>query len=130
MRPQWRRTGGHPGKCRRHGVNLQVMTAPDGTPVWISPSLAGRTRDLTAARRHRITATCIRPGIPLLTDRGYQGAGDTVAVPHRRKPSKDLTRKQKRVNHARSRLRWPVERAIASIKTWRTLRKARCHPPH
>ncbi|WP_324605403.1 transposase family protein, partial [Streptomyces sp. NRRL F-2664] len=38
------------------------------------------------------------------------------------------TPRQKRVNRARSRLRWPVERAIASIKTWRILRKARCHP--
>ncbi|MGW6263321.1 IS5/IS1182 family transposase, partial [Streptomyces sp. NPDC055085] len=27
-----------------------------------------------------------------------------------------------------SRLRWPVERAIARIKTWRILRKARCSP--
>jgi hypothetical protein len=39
--------------------------------------------DLTAARRHRIIAMCIRLGIPVLADRGYQGAGDTVAVPHR-----------------------------------------------
>ncbi|MFJ9752864.1 IS5/IS1182 family transposase, partial [Streptomyces chartreusis] len=29
---------------------------------------------------------------------------------------------------AHSRLRWPVERTIASIKTWRILRKARCSP--
>ncbi|MFE4583461.1 transposase family protein, partial [Streptomyces chartreusis] len=32
------------------------------------------------------------------------------------------------VNRAHSRLRWPVERAIARIKTWRILRKARCSP--
>jgi hypothetical protein len=109
-------------------VNLQVVTAPDGTLVWISPALPGRTHHLTAARRHRIIATCIRLGIPVLADRGYQGAGDTVAVPHRRRPGKDLTAKQKCVNRAHSRLRWPVERAIAAVKTWRILRKARCHP--
>ncbi|MGW6674450.1 transposase family protein, partial [Streptomyces vinaceus] len=51
-----------------------------------------------------------------------------AAVPHRRKPRKELTLKQKRVNRAHTRLRWPVERAIAEIKTWRILRKARCHP--
>nr|WP_078937800.1 transposase family protein [Streptomyces virginiae] len=89
--------------------------------------MAGRVRDLTAARRHRITATCVRLGIPVLADRAYQGAGAIVAVPHRRKPGKD-TLKQKCVNRAHSRFRWPVERAIASIKTWRILRKARCHP--
>ncbi|KPI17801.1 hypothetical protein OV450_8000 [Actinobacteria bacterium OV450] len=116
------------GKHRRHGVNLQVITMPDGTPVWISPALAGRVHDLTAARRHRIIATCIRLGIPVLADKAYQGAGDIVAVPHRRKPAKDLTPKQKSGNRAHSRMRWPVERAIARIKTWRILRKARCSP--
>jgi transposase len=116
------------GKHRRHGVNLQVVTAPDGTLVSISPALPGRTHDLTAARRQRIIATCVRLGIPVLADRGYQGASASVAVPHRRRPGKDLTVKQKCVNRAHSRLRWPVERAIARIKTWRFLRKARCHP--
>ncbi|MFB7867840.1 transposase family protein [Streptomyces sp. NPDC056069] len=48
--------------------------------VWISPALPGRTHDLTAARRHRIIATCIRPGIPVLADRGYRGADAIVAV--------------------------------------------------
>ncbi|WP_406053536.1 transposase [Streptomyces sp. NBC_01077] len=113
---------------KRHGVNLQVVTAPDGTLVWISPALPGRAHDLTAARQHRITATCIRLGIPVLADRGYQGAGDIVAVPHKRRPGKDLTVKQRCVNRAHSRLRWPVERSIASVKTWRILRKARCNP--
>ncbi|WP_324605398.1 transposase family protein, partial [Streptomyces sp. NRRL F-2664] len=32
------------------------------------------------------------------------------------------------VNRAHSRLRWPVERTIARIKTWRILRKARLSP--
>ncbi|MGW6263494.1 transposase family protein [Streptomyces sp. NPDC055085] len=116
------------GKHRRHGVNLQVVTAADGTLVWISPAVPGRAHDLTAARRHRIIATCIRLGIPVLADRGYQGAGDIAAVPHKRRPGKNLTVKQKCINRAHSRLRWPVERAIARIKTWRILRKARCSP--
>lgn len=109
------------GKHRRHGVNLQVIAAPDGTLVWISPALAGRAHDLTAARRHRIIATCIRLGIPVLADKAYQGAGDIVAVPRRRRPGRDLTPAQKYVNRAHSRLRWPVERAIARIKTWRSV---------
>ncbi|MEU2834988.1 transposase family protein [Streptomyces lavendulae] len=109
-------------------MNLQVITAPDGTPVWISPALAGRAHDLTAARRHRIIATCIRPAIPVLADKACQGARDLVAVPTRRKPGKDLTTKQKSVNRAHSRLRWPVKRALAHIKTWHILRKARLSP--
>lgn len=85
------------GKHRRHGVNLQVITAPDRTLVWISPALAGRVHDLTAARRHRIIATCVRLGTPVLADNAYQGAGNTIAVPGRRRPGKDLTVKQKSV---------------------------------
>ncbi|MFE5681551.1 transposase family protein [Streptomyces erythrochromogenes] len=96
--------------------------------MWIPPALAGRAHDLTAARRHRITTTCVRLGTPVLADKACQGAGGIVAVPHRRKPRKDLTTKQKCVNRAHSRLRWPVERAIARIKTWRILRKARTSP--
>ncbi len=45
------------GKHRRHGANQQVVTAPDGTRVWISPALPGQGHDLAAARRHRIIAT-------------------------------------------------------------------------
>ncbi|MGY3205716.1 hypothetical protein ACVW19_006231 [Streptomyces sp. TE5632] len=41
-------------KHRRHGVNVQVVTAPTGDVLWISPALPGRTHDLTAARTHKI----------------------------------------------------------------------------
>ncbi|MEV5646602.1 IS256 family transposase [Streptomyces flaveolus] len=37
-------------KHRRHGVNVQVITDPDGRLLWLSPALPGRTHDLTAAR--------------------------------------------------------------------------------
>jgi len=46
------------GKHRRHGVNLQVITDPLGTIMWISKVLPGRTHDLTAARTHRVITTC------------------------------------------------------------------------
>ncbi len=130
--PEYDRVGdsraNYSGKHRRHGVNLQVITAPDGTLVWISPALAGRVHDLTAARRHQIIATCIRLGIPILADKAYQGAGAQTAVPARRRPGRDLSIKQKSVNRAHSRLRWPVERPIARLKTWRVLRKAHISP--
>ncbi|GAA3597270.1 transposase family protein [Streptomyces osmaniensis] len=117
----------HSGKHHRHGLNLQV-TAPDGTLAGISPASPGPTHNLTAARRHRITATCIRLGIPVPAHPGHQGTGDTVAGSHRRRPGKNLTTKQRRVNRAHSRPRRPIERTITPVKTWRILRKARCSP--
>lgn len=59
-------------KHRRHGVNVQVVTDPDGRLLWISPALPGRTHDLTAARTHRIIRICERQGVPVLADRAYR----------------------------------------------------------
>ncbi|MGW2587916.1 transposase family protein [Streptomyces virginiae] len=116
------------GKHRRHGVNLQVITDPAGRILWISRALPGRTHDLTAARRHRIIATCIRLGTPVLADLGYVGAGGTFAVPRRRRPRQDLSAGQRSLNRAHARLRYPVERGIARLKTWKIFRRARCSP--
>src|SRR5690606_29088329 len=62
-------------KHRRHGVNVQVVTDPEGRLLWISPALPGRTHDLTAARTHRIIRICERQGVPIVADRAYIGAG-------------------------------------------------------
>ncbi|SHN32491.1 Helix-turn-helix of DDE superfamily endonuclease [Streptomyces yunnanensis] len=106
------------GKHRRHGANLQVVTAPGGTILWISRVLPGRTHDITAARRHRTINTCRRLGIPVLADLGYLDAGGTFTVPHRHRPRQELTARQWPVNKAHARLRYPVERSMASLKTW------------
>jgi hypothetical protein len=122
--------GDYSGKHHRHGVNIQVITDPDGRIVWLSPVLPGRAHDLTAARTHRIITTCVRLGIPALADKGYIGAGGTFAVPHRRRPGRELTVTQRSVNRAHARLRYPVERGVARLKTWRIFRHARCSPNH
>ena len=38
------------GKHRRHGMNLQVISSPDGTILWVSGPLPGSVHYLTAAR--------------------------------------------------------------------------------
>ncbi|MFF8868402.1 transposase family protein [Streptomyces sp. NPDC015139] len=116
------------GKHRQHGVNLQVITGPGGNLVWISRPLPGRTHDLTAARRHRIVATCARLKIPVLADLAYTGAGKGVAVAIRRRPKQELTTREKSLNKAHARLRCPVERGVATVKRWRIFRHARCSP--
>jgi hypothetical protein len=39
-----------PGKHKHHGGNIQVVSAPDGWPLWISEVRPGREHDTTAAR--------------------------------------------------------------------------------
>ena len=40
------------GKHHHHGGNVQVVTAPDGWPLWTSPVRPGREHDTTCARTH------------------------------------------------------------------------------
>nr|WP_052412116.1 IS5/IS1182 family transposase [Streptomyces mutabilis] len=107
-------------KHRRHGMNVQAVAAPDGTPLWFSRALPGRTHDLTAARAHGVIHACLSRQLLVLADRAYQGAGATVRTPYYR--HHELPEHYR--DHAR--LRAPGERAFARLKQWRILRKARC----
>lgn len=71
----------------------------------------------------------LRPSrLPALADLAYIGAGGTFAVPIRRPPGKELTIGQRSLNWAHARLRYPVERGMATLKRWRIFRHARCSP--
>lgn len=115
-------------KRKRHGVNVQVVTDPDGRTLWLSPALPGRTHDLTAARTHKIIRICERQGVPVLADTAYIGAGEWVTTPKRRPPHGELTTTEQTVNRALAATRAPVERGIARLKCWRIFRHARCSP--
>jgi len=82
------------GKHHRHGMNLQVIAAPDGEIVWVSGPLPGAVHDLTAARiwgiiRHYHGSGS--PAVPRLTLRrtpgaphlpaGGRGRGPMISVP-------------------------------------------------
>jgi hypothetical protein len=51
-------------KHRHHGMNVRALARPDGTPIWYSRALPGRTHDLTAAR------TRVDPDLPVAADPG------------------------------------------------------------
>lgn len=72
--------------------------------------------------------TCVRLRVPALADMAYTGAGGTFAVPTRRPPRKELCVRQRSPNRAHARLRYPVERGVATVKRWRIFRHARCSP--
>lgn len=113
------------GKHRVHGMNIQVIAAPDGAILWTSGALPGKTHDLSAARIWGILRELERAGIVVLADKGYQGAGGPVITPYK---GRDKPASQKRANRSHARLRGPGERANAQLKTWRILRKLRCCP--
>ncbi len=113
---------------RRHGVNVQVVTDPDGRPLWISPTLPGRAHDLTAVRTHRIIRICERQGVPILADLAYQGGGPWLTTGIKRRPPKELTPTEGTLNQALATARAPVERGVARLKSWRIFRKAAAAP--
>ncbi|MEV7676883.1 transposase family protein [Streptomyces sp. NPDC088752] len=117
----------HSGKARRHGANIQAVTGPAGELIRYSPALPGRTTDITTARTHHIITVCQRLRIPILTDKAYVTAGGTFQVPFKRHlgPPSPPDR-QPPTTHTR--LRFPLERAFARLKTQRTFHKARTNP--
>ncbi|MCZ4603682.1 transposase [Streptomyces sp. Lzd4kr] len=115
-------------KHRRHGVNVQVVTDPDGRLLWLSPALPGRTHDLTAARTHRIIRICERQGVPILADLAHQGGGPWLTTGIKRKPLQKLTLTETTLNRALASARAPVERGVARLKSWRIFRRSRCSP--
>ncbi len=68
-------------KHKKHGMNVQVIARPDGTPLWFSRATPGRTHDLTSARAHGIVQACPTRQILVLADHAYQGAGATFRTP-------------------------------------------------
>jgi hypothetical protein len=113
------------GKHRRHGMNLQVISSPQGEIWWVSGLLPGAVHDLTAARIWGIVRELQAAGLIVLADKGYIGAGDHVLTPYR---GRNKPASQKAANSAHAKLRAPGERANAQLKTWHILRKLRCCP--
>ncbi|WP_060711704.1 IS5/IS1182 family transposase [Pseudonocardia sp. HH130629-09] len=127
--------GFYSGKHKCHGLNVQVIADPAGRLVWISPPLPGARHDMGAAREHGIIDALTEHRIRAAADTAYQGAGPTVAVPHRRRRKdpdtgrfRPLSHNQREVNAAHSRRRGPGERVNAELKNWKILRKIRSSP--
>ncbi|PZT75910.1 MULTISPECIES: transposase family protein [unclassified Streptomyces] len=110
-------------KHKRHGMNVQVPTDPFGHLLRASPALPGSTHDLTAARHHGITKALAEADLKCWADKAYQGTGGPVRVPFR---GRRLKRWKRRHNTTHATIRCPGERAMATLKGWRLLRKLRC----
>ncbi|WP_240139981.1 IS5 family transposase [Streptomyces sp. MUM 178J] len=113
------------GKHKKHGMNVQILADPSGQLLWASPALPGAVHDVRAAREHGIIAALAEAGVTCWADKGYRGAGSTVRVPYWGR-WETLSRGQKAVNRSHAKIRALVEQAVATLKSWRLLRKLRC----
>jgi len=113
----------HSGKHKRHGMNVQVLTDPFGRLLLASPALPGSTHDLSAAREHGIIEALTGAGLRCWADKAYQGAGGTVRVPFR---GRRLKKWKRRHDTTHAKIRCPGEQDMATLKSWRLLRKLCC----
>ena len=113
------------GKHKKHGMNVQVIADPSGHLLWASPALPGAVHDVRAAREHGIIDTLATADVNCWADKGYQGAGGTVRVPYRGR-WETLSAGQQAVNRSHAKIRALVEQAVATLKSWRLLRRLRC----
>ncbi|MEU9775221.1 IS5 family transposase [Streptomyces sp. NPDC047968] len=115
----------HSGKHKKHGMNVQVIADPFGRLLWASPALPGTVHDVRAAREHGIVNALAEAGIPCWADKGYRGAGGTVRIPCWGR-WETLSPGQQAMNRSPAKIRALVEQAVATLKSWRLLRKLRC----
>jgi len=109
------------GKHRHHGGNIQVVSAPDGWPLWTSGVRPGREHDTTAARADpellaQITAW-VDDGQLGLADLGYEGEAELLRIPIKKPAHGELTADQQAYNAVHGALRCLGERANSLLKT-------------
>lgn len=120
------------GKHGNHGGNIQVITAPDGWPLWTSQVRPGREHDTTAVRVHaEILPALAAAGGDLRTlgDLGYEGESDTITVAFKKPKGGKLSVTQQQFNKAHNGLRAIGERGNSLLKmTFRALRNVSLDP--
>jgi hypothetical protein len=81
-------------KHHNHGGNIQVITAPDGWPIWTSQVRPGREHDTSALRTHEELLPLladIKDDLRTLADLGYEGESDTITVAFKKPANGELT---------------------------------------
>ncbi|MFC3994089.1 HARBI1 family protein, partial [Actinoplanes siamensis] len=119
------------GKHDNHGGNIQVVTVPDGWPIWTSNVRPGREHDITAARTHGILPALTLAGGDLRTlgDLGYEGEPGIITVAFKKPKNGRLTVAQQQLNKVHNSLRAIGERGNSLLKmTFKALRNVSLDP--
>lgn len=127
------------GKHHRHGVNLQVISAPDGYPLWVAEARPGREHDANASVKTGIEAeiALLNIGVDpeehllVLVDLGYEKfrAFPAVVMGHKKPKGGKLTEDQQEWNRLIGAKRALAEKANADLKMrFRCLQKVSLNP--
>ena len=107
--------GLYSGKHKTTGMNVQVACTLEGEIAWISDPVEGSRHDMFCIGESDVLSG-VDPG-SWIADKGYIGSG--MITPIRKPAHRELLDWEKEFNTAVNKIRYVVERAIASFKTWR-----------
>lgn len=121
------------GKHHHHGGNIQVISSPDGWPLWTSEVRPGREHDTTCLRTHTdmlpTLAEWTGDGLPALADLGYEGEADLFTLPVKRPPGMNHSPANIQLNLLQAHARARAEQANAVLKmTFKALRHVSLDP--
>ncbi len=106
------------GKHKTTGFNGQAIANLRGDLLFVSEPVTGHNHDMTALAETE-TADVMAAAFSGIGDKGYQGSD--FITPFKKPQGGELLDWQKEFNAQVNRLRAPVERAIAHLKSWRIL---------
>src|SRR2546430_2481022 len=106
------------GKHKTTGFNGQAIANLRGDLLFVSEPITGHNHDMTALAETE-TADILAAAYSGIGDKGYQGSD--FITPFKKPQGGGLLDWQKEFNVQVNKLRAPVERAIAHLKSWRIL---------
>ena len=109
------------------GFNAQLVSLLDGTAVYISDPLPGKTHDAAAFTETPVHEIVQNSG-GAIADKGYQGHID--ATPRKTPKGRELITRDKESNDEITALRAPIERVVAHFKSWKILHTDYRRPHH
>ena len=122
------------GKHKCHGGNIQVLSLPDGFPLWVSDVRPGREHDTTCAKAAAgllpaLKALDTDQQIPTLTDLGYLNLTPAIRHPYKKPKGGELTEAQTAFNTLIRGVHGISERANSLLKTtFKALRRVSSCP--
>ncbi|MEO3807355.1 transposase family protein [Nonomuraea sp. B1E8] len=121
------------GKHKHHGGNIQVMSDPDGWPLWTSEVRPGREHDTTCAKAAKELLPALedlaQTGLLTLADLGYENLSPAVRHPIKKPKNGRLTEDQRAYNQVIRGVHAVAERANSLLKTtFKALRRVTLDP--